>query len=170
MDWLLSPQEPYKKLAEIEFFVPGSPRPQLRAGRRAMVNKNTGKMSVHTFPQEKNVASMEDIRFAWKDRLREDTRELPSLPYAGPIRLRVRFSFSPTKTSTWPGKVMSKKPDVDNLLKMLEDALNNYAWVDDSQIVGVIAEKGYSDTPGTLCVMEMWEDVAKPIKRKSRIS
>ena len=40
-----------------------------------------------------------------------------------------------------------KKPDVDNLVKAVLDALNGVAWVDDSQIVRLIAEKRYSTEP-----------------------
>ena len=40
-----------------------------------------------------------------------------------------------------------KKPDVDNLVKAVLDALNGVAWEDDSQIVRVCAEKFYSKDP-----------------------
>jgi len=39
-----------------------------------------------------------------------------------------------------------RRPDADNYAKML-DALNNVAWVDDSQIVGLLVQKWYSETP-----------------------
>lgn len=38
-----------------------------------------------------------------------------------------------------------KKPDIDNILKILLDALNGIAFEDDIQIVSVIAEKFFSD-------------------------
>lgn len=41
----------------------------------------------------------------------------------------------------------AKKPDLDNVLKSIMDALNGYAFDDDSQIVKVIAEKIYADEP-----------------------
>ena len=41
----------------------------------------------------------------------------------------------------------AKKPDLDNVLKSIMDALNGYAFDDDSQIVKVIAEKVYADEP-----------------------
>lgn len=40
-----------------------------------------------------------------------------------------------------------KKPDADNLAKSVLDALNGVAWVDDSQIVRLKAEKKYSRDP-----------------------
>lgn len=41
----------------------------------------------------------------------------------------------------------TKKPDVDNLVKAVLDALNGVAWEDDSQIVRLSASKEYSSEP-----------------------
>lgn len=41
----------------------------------------------------------------------------------------------------------SKKPDIDNILKSIFDALNGYAFSDDVQIVKVVAEKIYAEEP-----------------------
>lgn len=46
------------------------------------------------------------------------------------------------------GKVTpTKKPDIDNIIKIIGDSLNGIAYDDDSQIVTIIAEKFYSDNP-----------------------
>lgn len=39
------------------------------------------------------------------------------------------------------------KPDLDNCIKIISDSLNGIAYKDDSQIVAVVADKYYSDTP-----------------------
>jgi Holliday junction resolvase RusA-like endonuclease len=39
------------------------------------------------------------------------------------------------------------KPDLDNVMKAIFDSLNGIVYKDDSQIVRVVAEKHYSDTP-----------------------
>lgn len=39
----------------------------------------------------------------------------------------------------------TKKPDVDNIVKVICDALNGYAFTDDSQVTMVYAEKYYSE-------------------------
>lgn len=41
----------------------------------------------------------------------------------------------------------TKKPDIDNILKSIFDALNGFAFVDDVQVVKVIAEKKYANVP-----------------------
>ena len=41
----------------------------------------------------------------------------------------------------------TKKPDIDNCIKIIADALNGLAYVDDTQIVGVTAEKFYAEIP-----------------------
>lgn len=43
----------------------------------------------------------------------------------------------------------TKKPDIDNLIKSVLDALNGLAYVDDSKIIKAAAEKQYSEKPRT---------------------
>lgn len=41
----------------------------------------------------------------------------------------------------------TKKPDLDNIQKIILDSLNGYAYKDDSQIVSIKADKYYSNEP-----------------------
>lgn len=41
----------------------------------------------------------------------------------------------------------TKKPDMDNVIKIVADALNNIAYRDDSQIVDTMVRKFYSENP-----------------------
>lgn len=45
-----------------------------------------------------------------------------------------------------------KKPDIDNVLKVVLDALNKVAYADDKQVTGVICRKWYSRSSGFLKV------------------
>lgn len=48
----------------------------------------------------------------------------------------------------------TKKPDCDNIIKAVLDALNGIAYYDDSQIVTVTVDKLYSDTPRVEVLIE----------------
>lgn len=52
----------------------------------------------------------------------------------------------------------TKKPDADNIAKIICDGLNGVAYHDDTQIVELNVFKHYSDTP---CVMVTIEEVEK---------
>lgn len=45
-----------------------------------------------------------------------------------------------------------KKPDMDNILKVVLDALNEVAYVDDKQVVELIGRKYYTESDGFLWV------------------
>lgn len=46
------------------------------------------------------------------------------------------------------------KPDIDNVIKAIADALNGIAYNDDTQIVRMVAEKHYSDVPRVVVEIE----------------
>ncbi|MDO5061880.1 MAG: RusA family crossover junction endodeoxyribonuclease [Peptostreptococcaceae bacterium] len=47
-----------------------------------------------------------------------------------------------------------KRPDIDNIVKSVSDALNKVAYTDDSQIVEVVAGKYYAHNPRVEIVIE----------------
>lgn len=60
----------------------------------------------------------------------------------------------PKSTSKRKAKLMqeeeikpTKKPDVDNIAKIILDALNGVAYKDDAQVVNLMVRKYYSDRP-----------------------
>ena len=69
----------------------------------------------------------------------------------------VMVKFKMPIPASWPkakreeaanGMMHTKKPDLDNLVKGLFDAVNGLCWVDDNRVSSVIASKEYSDEPG----------------------
>ena len=80
-------------------------------------------------------------------------------PLDGPVHLRAEFWFEHPRSS-WrkrtplPEGWKTSKPDIDNLMKALEDGMNGIAYHDDSQIVWTVARKRYTaqGTPGRTVV------------------
>lgn len=78
-------------------------------------------------------------------------------PTKNPVAVRVRFYMPIPKATSNKARermaagleVPAKKPDIDNLLKAVLDALNGKAYHDDNQIVEISAKKLYSTEPRT---------------------
>lgn len=66
------------------------------------------------------------------------------------IRLAVPLSWSAKKRNQAFDGVLhpTKKPDMDNVVKAIFDAINGVVWQDDVQVVRLIATKRYGRTPG----------------------
>jgi len=67
-------------------------------------------------------------------------------PFAGPLCLRARFAFALPKTQhrkriPVPEQWRTKKPDCDNLIKLLLDAIDQIVFLDDKQISKIVVEK-----------------------------
>lgn len=68
-------------------------------------------------------------------------------PIEGPVRIEVIASFAPpaswsqAKRKAWLGRHHTQRPDADNIVKAITDALNRIAFADDAQIAEVYARK-----------------------------
>lgn len=76
-------------------------------------------------------------------------------PITEPVALRIVFympipkSYSKKRSEALKNAPHIKRPDVDNLAKLVLDALNGIAWAGDSQVYSMSVEKRYSDMPRT---------------------
>ena len=81
----------------------------------------------------------------------------------GPVRVSCEFAFERPKSHFGSGKNAGKlkssapvyhtqKPDIDNLVKFVNDCLNGVAYRDDSQIVMIHADKVWGEQART----EVW--------------
>ena len=68
------------------------------------------------------------------------------------IRIRLKFKFEVPKSyskkkrlEAIEGKIRPTKADIDNYIKAVLDGLNKKAWKDDRYIIGILAEKEYSE-------------------------
>ena len=73
----------------------------------------------------------------------ENAPERPPEPFSGPIAVCI-MTYRQLPKST-PKSVSSEpdthKPDIDNVAKVVLDALNGVAWADDSQVVSLTVSK-----------------------------
>ena len=127
----------------IEFTVPGEPVAKGRA--RAFIR--CGKIGHYTPDKTANYESLVRL-FA--------SRAMGNKPLmTEAIWLTVDAYFSIPRS--WPARkqedaeVMKvrkiSRPDLSNVVKAVEDALNGIVWVDDSQVIQIRASKHYSRIP-----------------------
>ncbi len=71
------------------------------------------------------------------------------------IMLPIPASWSAKKRlQAEQGSVLPKvKPDMDNVVKAIFDALNGIVWRDDTQVVDMIVRKRYAATPGVQMIV-----------------
>ncbi|MNQ94958.1 Endodeoxyribonuclease RusA [compost metagenome] len=65
------------------------------------------------------------------------------------IFMGVAASWSKSRRATaLAGEILpTKKPDADNVLKAVKDAMNGIVYIDDCQVVDFHGRKRFSDTP-----------------------
>lgn len=128
----------------IELTIPGEPKSQLRprAARR-------GNKVIMYDPK-----TVKDYK-AYVSAIAK--QNAPQNPLEGALGVKIKFYRPiPKSTSKKRREAMNAgierpivKPDTDNFTKAVLDSLNNIIYKDDSQIVGLWAEKYYSDNPCT---------------------
>jgi Holliday junction resolvase RusA-like endonuclease len=90
--------------------------------------------------------------------------QAPKEPITAPISLELIFYFSRPKNHFKTGKNSemlkdsapdwhSRRPDIDNLVKFVQDSLNKIYYKDDALICQLIAKKFYSSTPRTEIIL-----------------
>jgi len=133
----------------ISFFASGQPTAKARA-RHRQIKPKVGKPFIQTYTPTKTVSYEKMIGSLAKQYM--NGRK----PSKRPIEIDVVMFFEVPKS--WPkwkqeaalnGLIAhTTKPDADNVLKALKDALNDIAWQDDAYVcIGHFA-KFYADKPG----------------------
>ena len=131
-------------MTERMFTVPGKPvgkgRPRFSAA--------AGYVKAYTPAKTANYENW--VRLCYQ----EAYRDMPQLE--GPVCMVLEAVFAPAKS--WPKKRRAlalsghlrpvTKPDADNLIKAVADALNGIAYRDDVQVVSVACDKRYGETEG----------------------
>jgi Holliday junction resolvase RusA-like endonuclease len=87
-----------------------------------------------------------------------------SAPFTHPVRVTIHATFAPpaswsekkrnTAIAETNGIRPAKKPDADNIAKIICDAMNGIVYRDDAQVVTLCVEKRYGVSDGVLVQIE----------------
>ena len=136
-----------KRMQSVTFQVPGKPQGKARA--RTVYNKQL-KHSISYTPEGdllyENLIKTLYMQAAEGVRFEKGT----------PVTLRIVARFEPPKSASKKRQQQMlsgelpplKKPDIDNIVKVVADALNGAAYHDDTQIIFTVAKKAYSAVEG----------------------
>lgn len=131
----------------IQFFIPGEP-PTVTAQQKGFSRK-TG-----TYYKPAELRDAEQKYLAYANEVR------PAEPITGPVALTVIFGFRAVAGHE-PNTPKTSKPDTDNMLKSLKDALTRAGfWQDDAQVFIETTIKLWTDTP---CIMVKVENVGEDV-------
>ena len=84
----------------------------------------------------------------------EAQRHRPACPLTGPVDLSLTFFVKKPKSHPKTKFVYAtKKPDLDKMVRSVKDALKGVVYLDDAQVVRLVASKHYDDAPGVEVVV-----------------
>ena len=85
-------------------------------------------------------------------------------PMDGPLRLTLDVFYARPKSVSFKRRPLpTVKPDLSNIIKAIEDALNGVAIVDDAAIVELVASKVYGPSPLVRVLVESI-GLARPVQ------
>lgn len=129
----------------IHLFIPGNPVPQGRP-RACIRGKHA---SVYEDAKSKDWKKTIAVHAQYQlDRLSFDVKG-PRVLIDTAIKLEVEFRLlRPKSVSVKKRPEPITRPDLDNLVKAVKDALTGVLWRDDSQVIELEAKKVYDNPPG----------------------
>ena len=123
----------------IEFEVPGEPKSKLRHRTTKTGTNYTPKETLEYENWVKQCYCIKHKQNILQGEVRAEIRAYFSIPKSTSIKKRqgmISGTIRPTK-----------KPDTDNIAKVILDSLNKIAFDDDKQVVEMIVSKWYSEEP-----------------------
>ena len=126
----------------VEFFLEGDP-PRATAQERK-VRVSGGRPMMY---DPDSVLMARQVLCLWL------SQHKPVRPLTGPVRLECHWMFR--ARSARPGTWKYTRPDVDNLMKLMQDCMTKTGfWEDDSQIVDLRVTKSWQSVPGIRVTIE----------------
>ena len=135
---------------EVKFIVPGNPKGK----QRPRLSKIRGQNVIYTPKQTTQYEKLVRASYTAVSKIffNKDT----------PLEISIIALFSipksmgkKLKNSMLTGDILpTKKPDSDNIIKIILDALNGVAYWDDSQVCRVYFDKMYAENPETKIIIK----------------
>lgn len=163
---IYNPSElPCKRICRDWVFIPGKVQPQERT--RAGISQTSGKAFVYEPGAGKTAQYKTEVK-TWGMQFRMKHRDI-EWPHDGPVIISA-YMLRP-KTKAWfPDLIPYSGGDLDNLLKLAQDALQGILWTNDNRVVDYgFVRKRYANIEGVLYIFEFYKTPQKP-KRPARIS
>lgn len=96
-----------------------------------------------TYTPKTTVDYEKAVQLAYQNKFKKEK------PFEKPVQMEINFYFQVPKSYTKKQRLQfeegdkphTKKPDLDNLVKAVTDALNGFAYKDDSQIYSMVIQK-----------------------------
>ena len=141
-------------IGHLSFVVPGEPKGK---GRPRAVKLPTGKICMYT-PKD-TAANQHLVRMSASDAInagQTGADDHQSKLHDGPVLLSIVATFPlPKSRPKWLRDRLAAgteiphttRPDLSNVIKIVEDALNGVAWKDDSRVCSITAIKRYGLRP-----------------------
>lgn len=138
----------------IAFTVYGAPVAQPRQ-RHSLIKMKSGHEFIHNYTPKRDPVNQwkSDVKMAALIAIRENFPELGSGLWDGPIWLIADFylprpeKYNRKKDPDGPISCIVK-PDTDNLIKAVKDALSGVVWVDDKQVCEERIRKCFHEKDG----------------------
>ena len=83
---------------------------------------------------------------AWRSAIALKAKAAGARPTPDPIEIHLKFIMPKPRTVKRP--YPSVAPDLDKLIRAVLDGLTAIAYIDDGQVVTIVAEKGYGEQIG----------------------
>jgi len=153
-------------MKQIMFEIPGEPKSLARHNTR-VVKTRDGKVFLHEYDPPENASNKACIRYAAHAAMQAHGFDRLWL---GPLELNIMFwKLQPNgKRIKNPARIPDQqllarsfpvtRPDVDNMVKLVCDALTGVVWNDDTQVCSIHVHKRYcTDRPRTIVTVRELE-------------
>lgn len=135
----------------------------------------SGRSFVQEYPDGKTVKYEAQLRFAGQCAMRDQAPG--QSPTIKPCKVTVDVYLQAPQTPPGGKRVRAamlegylrptKKPDADNYLKTVGDALNGVVWNDDSVIAEAVVRKWWAEYPRLVVTVETIEPPVQPMSREA---